>query len=129
MKASFLFVPLFALVAATVIVHFTTKYASLWSRKSDICIAVSNFVFLLTISSTFSKFHQVQGYIFFTDAATSDVLWTTFSAAVFAASIPVFAAVFNFFLYLSDRYLANDKNPYHLTYFLVLGSIECGISI
>ena len=48
-------------------------------------------------------------------------LWTTFSEAVFRAYSPVFS---NSFPYLLDRFLANDKNPYHLAYFLVLGSIE-----
>ena len=38
---------------------------------------------------------------------------------------PVLAAIFNnFFPYLLDRFLGNDKNPYPLTYFLVPGSIE-----
>ena len=29
----------------------------------------------------------------------------------------------NCFLYLLEKFLANDKNPYPLTYFLVLGAI------
>ena len=47
----------------------------------------------------------------------SPALWTTFLEAVFKESNPVSN---NYFLY----FLANDKNPYPLTYFLVLGSIE-----
>ena len=38
---------------------------------------------------------------------------------------PVLAAISNnCFPFLLDRYFENDKNPYPLTYFLVLGSIE-----
>ena len=52
----------------------------------------------------------------------SPALWTTFLEAVFKESIPVSN---NYVLY----FLGNDKNPYPLTYFLVLGSNEyCHIS-
>ena len=55
----------------------------------------------------------------------SAVLWTTFLEAVFAKSSSVFVAMSNiFFLYLSDRFLANDENQCPLTCFLVLDSIE-----
>ena len=55
----------------------------------------------------------------------SAVFWTTFLEVVFAASNYVFVAVSNnYFPYLLDRFFENDKNPYPLTYFLVLGSIE-----
>ena len=50
----------------------------------------------------------------------SPALWTTFLEAVFEESSLVFN---NCFLY----FLANDKHPYLLTYFLVLDSIECCI--
>ena len=40
---------------------------------------------------------------------------------VFNASSP---ASNNFFLYLLEKFLANDKNSYLLTYFIVLGFIE-----
>ena len=54
--------------------------------------------------------------------ATSAALWTTFLRAVFRASSPVSYYCFQYFL-------ANDKNPYPLTYFLVLGSlVYCVIS-
>ena len=57
----------------------------------------------------------------------SPVLWTTFLEAVFKESGPVSN---NWFLCLLDKFLANDKSPYPLVYFLVLGSIEyCVISI
>ena len=53
------------------------------------------------------------------------ISWTNFLEAVFAASIFVLLVVFNnFFVYLLDRFLANDKNPYPLTYALVVGCIE-----
>ena len=54
----------------------------------------------------------------------SAALWTTFFKAVFRASSDVLAAVCNnYFPYLLDRFLANEKNTYLLTYFLVLDSI------
>ena len=43
----------------------------------------------------------------------SPALWTTFLEVVFKESSPVF----------SNYFLANDKNPYLLTYFLVLASV------
>ena len=55
----------------------------------------------------------------------SAALWTTFLEADFRASSPVFVAVSNnCFPYLLDIFFVNDKNPYPLIYFLVLGSIE-----
>ena len=47
----------------------------------------------------------------------SPVLGANFLETAFKESGPVFN---NYFLY----FLPNDKNPYPLTYFLVLGSIE-----
>ena len=57
--------------------------------------------------------------IFFskTLSVASAALWNTFLEIVFRASIPVSN---NCILH----FLANDKNPYSLTYFPVLGSIE-----
>ena len=51
----------------------------------------------------------------------SPVLWTTFLEAVFKESSSVSN---NCFLYSLDKVPSNDKNPYPLTYFLVLGSTE-----
>ena len=54
----------------------------------------------------------------------SAVLWVTYLVAVFRTSSPVFVAVSNScFLYLFDRFFANEKNPCPLMYFFVLGSI------
>ena len=47
----------------------------------------------------------------------SPALWSTFLEEVFGASSAVSN---NFFLY----FLANDRDPYPLAYFLVLGSVE-----
>ena len=58
---------------------------------------------------------------------TSAALWTMFLEAVFGAPNPISN---NCFLNLLQKFFANHKNPYPLTYFLVLGSIEyCVISI
>ena len=55
----------------------------------------------------------------------SAALWTTFLEAVFRAYSPALVAVSNnYFSYLLDSFLSNEKNPYPLTYFLALGSIE-----
>ena len=55
----------------------------------------------------------------------SAALWNTFLEAVFRASSPVLVAASNhFFPYLLDRFVANYKYLYTLTYFLVFGSIE-----
>ena len=51
----------------------------------------------------------------------SAALWTTFLETVFRASSPVSN---NCFLYLLEKFLANDKNPYPLTYFVVLQSFS-----
>ena len=51
-------------------------------------------------------------------SVTLAALWTTFLEAVLRTSSPVS----NNCLFL--HFLANDKNLYPLTYFLVLGSIE-----
>ena len=54
----------------------------------------------------------------------SAVFCTTLLEVVFAASIPVFVAVSVIFLpYLSPNFLAKEKNPYLLTYFLNFGSV------
>ena len=56
-------------------------------------------------------------------SVASVVLWTTILGAAFAS--PGFVVTsHNFFPYWSNRFLANDKNPYPLTNILVLGSIE-----
>ena len=53
------------------------------------------------------------------------LVWATLFGAVFSASSPVLAEVSdNCFLYLLNRFLAIDKNPHPLTYFLVLGFTE-----
>ena len=51
---------------------------------------------------------------------TSAVLFATSLEALYAASSPVFLAV----PYFSDRFLANDKDPYPLRSSLVLGFID-----
>ena len=80
--------------------------------------------FLEKVSGIDFSFHK-----FFTSFINSPVgltvLWTTFLKSVLAVSNPVFVEVFSkFFLYLLDRYLTNGKNPYPLTYFCTIGSIE-----
>ena len=90
----------------------------------------------INISSIFLKFSSITGFVFTFLLAilfpinlpvASAALWTTFQKTVFKASSLLFN---NWFLYLLDKFLENDENPYHLTYFLVLGSIEyCVISI
>ena len=87
-----------------------------------IIVLLIRLVFLLffsgeiTISSTFLEFSS---------AGVSAALQTTFLDEVFRASYPIFVAASNtFLLYLLDRFLENDKNPYPLTYFLVIGLIE-----
>ena len=48
-----------------------------------------------------------------------------FSTTLFAGSIPVSVAVLiNFLPYLSPNFVANDKKPYSLTYFLNFGFVE-----
>ena len=55
----------------------------------------------------------------------SAVFCTTLLEAVFAASIPVFVAVsINCLPFLSPNFLAKDKKPYPLPYFLNSGSDE-----
>ena len=55
----------------------------------------------------------------------SAALSTTFSEAVFRAPSPVLVTESNnCFPYLLDRFLTNDKSPYTLMSFLVLGSID-----
>ena len=52
-----------------------------------------------------------------------------FLDAVFKAFISVFAVESNnSLLYLLDRFLLNDKNPYPLTYYLVLLSLKYNTS-
>ena len=53
----------------------------------------------------------------FVAAAKTSPLWATFLEVVFKESSPISN---NCFLY----FLANNKNPYPLTYFLFLGSVE-----
>ena len=56
-------------------------------------------------------------------------LWTTFLEEVFKASNSDLVVVSNnYFPYLLDRLLANDKNPYPFIYFLIHGSIENNMS-
>ena len=55
----------------------------------------------------------------------SATLFASFFVTVFRASSLVLAASSNNYIpYLLERFLLNGKNPYPLTYFLVLGSIE-----
>ena len=55
----------------------------------------------------------------------SPIFCTTLIEVVFAASIPVYVALsINFLPYLSPSFLAKDKKPYPLTYFLNFGSVE-----
>ena len=79
----------------------------------------------LELSSARGLRHRILSAILFprNSPVASTVLWTTFLKAVFGASSFVLAEVskFSSFFY---RTLPNDKNPYPLTYFLVLGSIE-----
>ena len=52
-------------------------------------------------------------------------LWATVLEAVFKTSSHAFVAAFNnFFPELLDTFLVNDKNPYPLIYFIVLGSTD-----
>ena len=90
------------------------------------CLNLFNISFLFSgrrmISSTGSCFTILSSLDLVTVSAilfpkNSHVLWTTFLEAVTRASIP---ASSNCFLY----FLVIDKNPYILTYFLVLGSLE-----
>ena len=50
---------------------------------------------------------------------------TTRLEAVFAESVTVFVGItISFLEYFSPDFLANDKKPYPLTYFLSFGSVE-----
>ena len=76
----------------------------------------------MIIFSTGSCFTVLPSFDLVTASATfplkySPILWTTSLEAVFGASSPVSNNCYSYFL-------ANDKNPYPLTYFIVLGSIE-----
>ena len=84
----------------------------------------------IIISSTFLEFSSITGFCFRTLSAiliiknlpvASAALWNTFLEAVFKASNCVSN---NCFLYLLEKIIAIDKNPYSLTYFIVLGSIK-----
>ena len=56
---------------------------------------------------------------------TSAALWTPFLEPAFRASNPVLAAIFNnCYPCLLNRILANGKNSYSSTFFLVLGSTQ-----
>ena len=78
---------------------------------------------LLIISSRFLEGFTILLAILFpkNSPVASAALRITFVLAVFQAFIP---ACNNCFQYLLDKFLANDKNPHPLTYFLVLGSTE-----
>ena len=53
------------------------------------------------------------------------MFYELFLEAILRVSSHVLVAVPNIlFLYLSDRFLANDQSPYPLTYCLVLRSVE-----
>ena len=88
----------------------------------------------ITISTTFLGFSSGFTIILSSDLVTvsanlfpesSPALWTTFLEPVFKESSPVSN---NCFIIL--YFLTNDKNPYPLTYFLALGSVEyCYIAI
>ena len=55
----------------------------------------------------------------------SAALCATFLITVFKPSNPAFSAVLNNCIrYLLDKFFPNDKNPYPLTHFVILGSIE-----
>ena len=102
------------------------------------CLKPFNFSFFfsggINIFSKFLEFLSVTGFGFtilstnlfpINAPVASAALSTIFLEAVFRTYSPVFATVSNnSVLYLSDGFLANDKNSYHLTYFLVLGSTE-----
>ena len=84
----------------------------------------------IIISSTFLEFYSIAGFgftslsaILFPINATvaSAALWVTVLEAVFKAYSP---ASNNCFVYLFDKFLENDKDPYSLKYFLILYSIE-----
>ena len=88
----------------------------------------------ITISSTFLEFISKLGIgfrIFSSSFFVSIFLLLLlfygllFLEAVVTGFTPIFVALSNnFFPYLQDGFLANDKDPYQLIYFLVLGSIE-----
>ena len=96
----------------------------------------SPFSVAIIISLTLFEFSSITDFVFAIFSAilfpinlplASAALWTYFLEAIFKASSPVSN---NCFLYLFEKFLANNKNPYRLTYFLVLCSIEyCVISI
>ena len=86
----------------------------------------------VTISSTFLEFSLDTDFVFknfseilfqINSSIDSPVLWTNVLEVVLEASSPAFAAVsIAFFPYMLNSLLANDKNSYHLTYFIALGS-------
>ena len=71
-----------------------------------------------------SQFHQ--RFLFHINSpVASAALWTTLLKADFRVSSFVLVAVSHkFFPYLLDRFLANDKNPYPLTYFLIFDFVK-----
>ena len=89
----------------------------------------------ITISSIFLELAAGKGFGFtilsailfvseFDSLVDSADLWTTFLETVLRTySLVSVALSNNFFPYLLNTFLANDKNQYPLTYFLVLGSI------
>ena len=88
----------------------------------------------ITICSTFFEFSAGTCFVFTISSAilfpinslvASAVLCATNLGVDFRSSSPVLVAVSNnWFPYLLDIFLANDKNLYPLTDFLVPGSIE-----
>ena len=88
----------------------------------------------ITISSTFFGFSSGTGFNFtvYSEIAfpmnlpvDSAVICTTYFEAVFTTSSPVFVGVSNnYFPYLLEIFLANDKIPQPSRYLLVFGSIE-----
>ena len=63
--------------------------------------------------------------LFFDLATASAILFPVNSLALCTTFLETFILVSNnYFLYLSEKFVANDKSPYPSTYFLLLGSIE-----
>ena len=62
-------------------------------------------------------YNFVRDFISINSPVASTASWTTFLETVFRVSSLVSNSCF---LYLLEKFLANDKNPCPLTYFLVL---------
>ena len=102
-------------------------------KSSIICCPFSGDMYISCLSSfSYSLFYLMNVLPNFVtilfpikSPVASAVFLTTHLEAAFAASIPVFIAVsINFLPYLSSNFIANDKKPYPLTYFLYFGSVE-----